>query len=50
VQAFRHFFQCICEGRETASPPERSVATMRILDAIYESAAAGGRQIRLDQR
>jgi predicted dehydrogenase len=42
VLAYRHFFQCIREGRETESPPEQSVLVMRILDAIYASAASGG--------
>jgi predicted dehydrogenase len=46
VQAFRHFFECIRQGRQTQSPPERSVITMRILDAIYASAADRGRQVR----
>jgi predicted dehydrogenase len=45
VQAFQHFFQCIRQRRQTDSPPERSVITMRILDAIYASAADGGRQV-----
>lgn len=48
VQAFQHFFQCIHQGKQTDSPPERSVITMRILDAVYASAADGGRQIRFD--
>jgi hypothetical protein len=36
------------EAKETDSLPERSVTTMRILDAIYTSAADGGRQVRFD--
>ena len=48
VRAYQHFFECIREGIETQSPPERSVMVMRILDAIYESAANGGRQVRFD--
>lgn len=47
VQAFQHFFQCIRQGKQTDSPPERSIITMRILDAMYASADDGGRQIRL---
>lgn len=48
VLAYQHFFQCIREGRETASPPERSITTMRILDALYASAESGGREVRFD--
>lgn len=48
VEALGHFVTCVREGRETDSPGERSIVTMRILDAIYKSAAAGGREIRLD--
>jgi predicted dehydrogenase len=48
VLAYRHFFDCIRKGIETESPPERSVTTMRILDAIYRSAKEGGRQVRFD--
>jgi predicted dehydrogenase len=47
VRAYEHFFQCIREGVETQSPPERSVMVMRILDAMYRSAADSGRQIRI---
>ena len=46
VAAYRHFFQCIREERKTISPPERSIITMHILDAIYQSAALGGREVR----
>ena len=48
VQAFQHFFECIRQGKETESPGERQVLVMRILDAIYASAADGGRQVRFD--
>jgi predicted dehydrogenase len=48
-QAFRHFVQCIREGRpQTDSPGERAVVVMRIIGAMYESAAAGGREVRFD--
>jgi predicted dehydrogenase len=47
VEAFAHFLECITEGKETQSPGERSIVTMRILDAIYNSAAAGGREVCL---
>lgn len=47
VEALSHFVTCIREGRETQSPGERSIVTMRILDAIYKSASMGGREIRL---
>jgi predicted dehydrogenase len=46
--AFRHFLTCIRERRETESSGERAVVLMRIVDAIYRSAAAGGREVRLD--
>ncbi len=49
VNAYRHFFRCIREGRDrTASPGERSIVLMRIVDAIYESAANGGRQVQFE--
>jgi predicted dehydrogenase len=48
VPAFEHFFECIRQGKQTESPAERSVITMRILDAIYTSAADGGREVRFD--
>jgi hypothetical protein len=48
VPAYRHFFECIREGRETESPPERSITTMRILDALYTSAADGGREVQFE--
>jgi predicted dehydrogenase len=45
-QAFRHFLQCIREGRtQTDSPGERAVLVMRIIDAIYRSAGQGGKQV-----
>jgi predicted dehydrogenase len=47
VLAYQHFFACIRQGRATESPPERGVVTMRILDAIYRSAAEDGRQVWL---
>ncbi len=47
VEALRHFVDCIREDRETESPGERSIVTMRIIDAIYASAANGGREVRL---
>jgi predicted dehydrogenase len=45
VQAIRHFVECVREGRETDSPGERSIVTMTIFDALYRSAAEGGRQV-----
>lgn len=49
VLAYRHFLGCIREGRETLSPGERSTALMRIVDAVYASAADGGRQVVLSE-
>jgi predicted dehydrogenase len=49
VLAYRHFLSCVREGRETLSPGERSVVLMRIIDAVYASAAEGGRQIILEE-
>jgi predicted dehydrogenase len=48
VEALAHFVECVREGVETQSPGERSVVTMRILDAIYRSASEGGREVRLE--
>ena len=47
VQAIRHFVESIREGRETNSPGERSIVTMTIFDALYKSAASGGREVLL---
>jgi len=47
VLAYRHLFDCLDRGIDTQSPGERSVALMRIVDAIYKSAAQGGRQVRM---
>jgi predicted dehydrogenase len=45
-QAFRHFLQCIREGRrQTDSPGERAVKVMQIVEAIYRSAGQGGKQV-----
>jgi predicted dehydrogenase len=47
VQAIRHFVDCIQQGKETQSPGERSIVTMEIIEALYRSAASGGREVRL---
>jgi predicted dehydrogenase len=44
----RHFVECIREGKESLAPGEQGVTLMRIIDALYESGAAG-REIRLDR-
>lgn len=46
LEAFQHFLSCIRDGRDTDSNGERSIVTMRILDAIYRSASEGGREVR----
>lgn len=49
AKMYEHLFQCIREGREeTMSPGGRACLIMRIIDAMYESASAGGREVRLD--
>ncbi|MFP4579786.1 MAG: Gfo/Idh/MocA family protein [Candidatus Sumerlaeia bacterium] len=45
--AYRYLFDCIARNEKPEDAPERAIAVMEILDAIYESADAGGRQIRL---
>ena len=45
---FRHFIECIREGKETQSPGERAIVLMRIIDALYRSQALGGREVRLE--
>jgi predicted dehydrogenase len=50
TQMFRHFLECIREGKETQSPGERAIVLMRIVDAIYKSQELGGREVRLDER
>ena len=47
---FRHFLECIREGRETQSPGERAIVLMRIVDALFESQELGGREVRLERR
>ena len=44
----RHFVDCIREGTETIAPGEQGLRLMRIIDAIYESAASG-REVQLGQ-
>ena len=47
-QAFRHFPRCIREEHpQTDSPGERAVVVMRIIDVMYQSADAGGREVRV---
>jgi len=48
TEAFAAFIECIRANRETQSPGERGIIAMRILDAIYASAAQGGKQIVFD--
>ena len=43
----RHFVECIQTGTESLAPGEQGVTLMRIIDALYESAASG-REVRLD--
>ncbi|TAK23106.1 MAG: Gfo/Idh/MocA family oxidoreductase [Chloroflexota bacterium] len=45
IGAIRHFVECARDGRETESPGERSIVTMEVFDAIYESARNGGREV-----
>ena len=45
--AYRHLFACMREGRIPADSPARAVAVMEVIDAIYASAAAAGRQVML---
>ena len=49
TDAFASFAECIRSGAtETQSPGERAIIVCRITDAIYESAANGGKQICFD--
>ena len=45
----RHFVECIREGRETLAPGEQGVTLMRIVDALYESAATGKQVLLAEQ-
>jgi predicted dehydrogenase len=51
-EALRHFAESIRQGKSPGeganSPAERSIVTMRILDAIYKSGQNGGREVRFD--
>ncbi len=48
ARMYAHLFDCIRENRrETDSPGERAGLIMRIIDAMYASAAQGGREVRL---
>jgi predicted dehydrogenase len=44
----RHFVESIRNGTESLAPGEQGVTLMRIIDALYESAATG-REVRLDE-
>jgi predicted dehydrogenase len=44
---YRHLFACIRVGRRPEGSAERAVASMRLLDAMYASAAESGRQVVL---
>jgi predicted dehydrogenase len=46
AREIRHFVECIREGRQPRSPGEHGVTLMRIIDALYESAATG-REVQL---
>ncbi len=48
TDAFASFIASIRANQQTQSPGERGILAMRILDAIYASAAQGGKQIVLD--
>jgi predicted dehydrogenase len=39
--AYRHFFACLAEGRAPDSTPARAIEVLRVIEAIYASAAAG---------
>jgi predicted dehydrogenase len=41
-----HFVECIREGKESLAPGEQGVVLMKIIDALYESAASG-REVRI---
>jgi predicted dehydrogenase len=43
----RHFVECIRTGKQPLAPGEQGVTVMRIIDALYASAASG-REVRLD--
>lgn len=40
-EEMQHFVDCILEGKECKAPAEDGIWVMKILDAIYESAATG---------
>ncbi len=43
--AYRYLFGCLDAGQKPEDTPERAVAVMEVIDAIYESALNGGRQV-----
>lgn len=45
VPVYEHLYACLREGKAPDRSAERACMVMQIEDAIYESAAAGGRQI-----
>jgi predicted dehydrogenase len=47
-QEVKHFVECIREGKESLSPGEQGVILMKIIDALYASAASG-REMRLEE-
>jgi predicted dehydrogenase len=48
ARAVAHFVECIREGKQPLAAGEQGVTLMRIIDALYKSAATG-REVRLDE-
>jgi predicted dehydrogenase len=42
---YKHFFECIHNGKQSFSNGDRSIVVMRIIDAMYKSTERGGQQI-----
>jgi glucose-fructose oxidoreductase len=42
-----HFSECVLMGTEPLTPGEEGLKDLRIITAIYESAAGGGKPVKL---
>jgi predicted dehydrogenase len=44
-----HFADCALYGKPVRYPPSEAAANMRVIDALYRSARAGGRPVEIDR-
>ena len=49
LPAYRYLFRCLESGERPSEPGARAIAVMRLIDALYRSAAQDGREVVLAQ-